>query len=243
MSPSEALKHPFMAEALLSAEELERVFGAPTGNAGGASTGQDSTSSDESDDASSEADQPGEGSSEEDLGPEGDSSPEEAPNDSASSSGEPSEEETDEEDDQPTIRPAQYVEADLTHGTTALERWNIATKQIEQQFNTAYSKLAGDKARLKAAGFTKGKKFSDYFTYNQRLHKLIQSLEKAKAKRSKDVPKLAAKVTAATQHYRDKITRKADTDFGWANAQPPVTPPFWKTMIAALDDVDQWAKS
>ena len=135
------------------------------------------------------------------------------------------------------------VEAALKKNTTALQRWQIAAQQVEQQFNSAYSNLAADKKALKAAGFTKGKKFSDYFTYNKDLDKLVKSLETAKAKSSKDVPKLTSKVLAATAHYREKILRKADTDFGWANADPKVTPPFWKTMIAALDDVDEWVNS
>ena len=140
-------------------------------------------------------------------------------------------------------QPTEDVAAALMKGTTALQRWQLAQQQVDQQFDSAYSNLAGDEARLKAAGFSKGKKFSDYFTYNKSLHKLVKSLEDAKKKSSKDVPKLAAKVTAATQHYREKIIQKAETDFGWANAKPAIQPPFWKTLVAALDDVDKWVNS
>ena len=311
MSASEALKHPFMAQALSSEEDMDRIFGPKIDPSAVAAKpakdkeddifslpeeegeeddlteddifglpSDDEESDLEEDDVSEEdifgdsgesADAPAPASSgtpsgynNDELWQRGDKAEEatESLDSSASAASSTSSSSTsdydevsdiDEEDEDPVDaapsapatppQPKSEVKQVLARGASPLQMWKIAAQQVEQQFNSAYSNLESDKSALKAAGFTKGSKFSKYFTYNKSLDKLIDKLEKSLAKKTKSVSKDKANVLAATKHYRVKILRKADTDFGWANATPAVNPPFWKTMVEGLDDVDAWVNA
>lgn len=300
MTASEALKHPFMAQALSEGRDMESIFKSKKKkdadaedldpedfdaedfdpdekfitNAEGYVVGRQDASSGEQD-ASSEQ-------TEDDSSREGaaslfdDEHPDPYQNDQVNLAGGEEESEEDSEEESAEVseeeeEPDTYQNAELNleggvevapvatatksppqsreevkramaGDASPLKLWQTAEKQIEQQFNAAYSMLKDDKAALKAAGFTKGDKFSKYFTYNKGLDKLINKLEKSHAKGAKTVAKDKAAVLEATKHYHEKIVRKATEDFGWVNADPPIKTPFWKTMIVALNEVDHWVK-